>query len=175
MKNEKSLEQVLKLFIKEQNFHDPPLSQLIVTAFSHTADVLNDYLDNYFNQFSPLNRTGFNLLQILISNEGHMTQTELAKHLYRSRYTITKTVDLLENNGWVKRKQIGKDRRVNNVTITVKGLQIIERSLAGMQEMSEQAISCLNKDERKELRSINKKLRNQVYSLIEQVDVQVRY
>lgn len=167
MENENEFEHNIKSLREETNLHDPPLSQIIVTSASHTADVLNTYLDNYFIQFSPLNRTGFNVLQILIRNEGSMSQTELSKNVCRSRYTITKTVDLLEQNGWVERIQTGKDRRVNNVTITAGGLEIIKKSLAGLLAVSEQVISCLDEKERWELRNINRKLRGHISELLE--------
>jgi len=167
MENENHFKHDIKSFRAETNLHDPPLSQIIVTSASHTADVLNAYLDNYFIQFSPLNRTGFNVLQILIRNEGNMSQTALSKNVCRSRYTITKTVDLLEQNDWVERIQTGKDRRVNNVTITTKGLEIIKKSLAGLLEVSEIVISCLDEKERWELRNINRKLRSHISELLE--------
>lgn len=157
----------IKSLREETNLHDPPLSQIIVTSASHTADVLNAYLDNYFIQFSPLNRTGFNVLQILIRNEGSMSQTELSKYVCRSRYTITKTVDLLEEKGWVERKQTGKDRRVNNVTLTPSGLETIKKSLAGLLEVSELVMSCLDDNERWEIRTINRKLRSHISQLID--------
>lgn len=158
--------QVLESLVSEKNYHKSLFVQTIITSFSSTADVINSYLDIYFSQFSPLNRTGFHMLQILIGDGGSLTQTELSKRVYRSRYTVTKTVDLLEQNGWVKRQPIKGDRRMNNVAITTKGLDLIKNSMDGMLEMSQLAVSCLNEKERKELRSINKKLREHVSDLI---------
>jgi len=167
--NKEHRKQVLESLVVEKNFHKSLFLQTIITSFSSTADVINNYLDIYFSQFSPLNRTGFHMLQILISDGGSLIQTELSRRVYRSRYTITKTVDMLEQNGWVKRQPIKGDRRVNNVTITTKGLDLIKNSMDGMLEMSKLAVSCLDERERMELRSINKKLREHVSHIIDNI------
>jgi MarR family 2-MHQ and catechol resistance regulon transcriptional repressor len=161
--------QTIESLVAEKNYHRSLYTQTIVTSFSSTANVIDTYLDIYFSQYSPLNRTGFHMLQILISAGGSMIQTELSKRVYRSRYTITKTVDMLEENGWVERQPIEGDRRVKNVTITSKGLDLIKNSMDGMLEMSQLAVSCLDERERKELRSINKKLREHVSNLIDNI------
>jgi len=161
--------QTIESLVAEKNYHKSLYTQTIVTSFSSTANVIDTYLDIYFRQYSPLNRTGFHMLQILISAGGSMIQTELSKRVYRSRYTITKTVDMLEENGWVERQPVEGDRRVKNVTITTKGLDLIKNSMDGMLEMSQLAVSCLDERERKELRSINKKLREHVSNLIDNI------
>lgn len=161
--------QTLESLITEKNFHKSLFTQTIISSFASTADVIDTYLDIYFNQYSPLNRTGFQMLQLLIGNGGSMIQTELSRRIFRSRYTITKTVDILEENGWVERRPIEGDRRVNNVTITTKGLDLIKDTMDGMLEMSQMAVSCLSDKEKKELREINKKLREHVRELIENI------
>jgi len=159
--------QTIKSLVAGRNYHRSLYTQTIVNSFSSTANVIDTYLDIYFSQYAPLNRTGFHMLQILISAEGSMIQTELSKRVYRSRYTITKTVDMLEKNGWVERQSVEGDRRVNNVTITTKGLDFIKNSMDGMLEMSQLAVSCLDEREGKELRLINKKLREDVSNLVD--------
>lgn len=159
--------QTIESLVAEKNYHRSLYTQTIITSFSSTANVIDTYLDIYFSQYAPLNRTGFHMLQILISAEGSMIQTELSKRVYRSRYTITKTVDMLEKNGWVERQSVEGDRRVNNVTITTKGLDLIKNSMDGMLEMSQLAVSCLDERERKELRLINRKLREHVSNLVD--------
>lgn len=161
--------QTLESLITEKNFRKSLFTQTIISSFASTADVIDTYLDIYFNQYSPLNRTGFQMLQLLIGNGGSMIQTELSRRIFRSRYTITKTVDILEENGWVERRPIEGDRRVNNVTITTKGLDLIKDTMDGMLEMSQMAVSCLSDKEKKELREINKKLREHVRELIENI------
>jgi len=147
---------------KQRSLH----KQTIVGSASATGDVINAYLDLFFERYAPLNRTGFWMLQILISYGGSMNQTELAKRVFRSRYTITKTVDMLEANGWVERKAVQGDRRANNVTITEKGLQMIRDSMDAMAGMSQAAVSSLSVEEQEQLRSINRKLRDHLTELM---------
>jgi len=161
--------QTLESLITGKNFHKSLFTQTTISSFASTADVIDTYLDIYFNQYIPLNRTGFQMLQLLIGNGGSMIQTELSRRIFRSRYTITKTVDILEENGWVERRPIEGDRRVNNVTITTKGLDLIKGTMDGMLGMSQMAVSCLSDKEKKELRVINKKLREHVRELIENI------
>jgi len=169
IQDQEEWKQAIESLISEKKYHKSLFTQTIITSFSSTADVIDNYLDIYFRQYSPLNRTGFHMLQILISDGGSMIQTELSKRILRSRYTITKTVDVLEENGWVERRTVDGDRRVKNVTITARGLELIKNSMDGMLEMSRMAVSCLNERERKELRSINKELREHVTGLIEDI------
>jgi DNA-binding MarR family transcriptional regulator len=164
----------LESLIAEKNFHKSLFTQTIVSSFASTADVIDTYLDIYFSRYSPLNRTGFQMLQLLIGNGGSMIQTEISRRIFRSRYTITKTVDILEDNGWVERQSVQGDRRVNNVTITTKGLELIKDTMDGMLEMSKMAVSCLSDKEKKELRAINKKLREHVRELLENIRGQNR-
>ncbi len=161
--------QTIESLVAGKNYHRSLYTQTIITSFSSTANVIDTYLDIYFSQYAPLNRTGFHMLQILISARGSMIQTELSRRVYRSRYTITKTVDMLEENGWVERRPVEGDRRVNNVTITTKGLDLIKDSMDGMLEMSQLAVSCLDERERKELRATNKKLREHVSDLVDNI------
>ena len=165
----KHWKQILNTLITEKNFHKSLFTQTIVSSFASTADVIDTYLDIHFSQYSPLNRTGFQMMQILIGCGGSMIQTELSRRIFRSRYTITKTVDVLEENGWVERQQVDGDRRANNVTITTKGLDLIKDTMDGMLKMSQIAVSCLSEKEKKELRAINKKLREHVRELIENI------
>jgi DNA-binding MarR family transcriptional regulator len=166
-KNQTRRKKMLESLISEKNYHKSLYTQTIVSSFSSTADVINTYLDRYFSKYAPLNRTGFLILQILISESGSMNQTELSNRVFRSRYTITKTVDILEEHGWVERQPVKGDRRLNNVTITIKGLDLIKDSMDGMLEMSKLAVSCLNETEKKELRAVNKILREHVTKLLQ--------
>jgi len=165
-KNQEHWKQMLESLVSEKNYHKSLYTQTIVSSFSSTADVINTHLDRYFSKYAPLNRTGFLVLQILISEGGSMVQTELSRRVFRSRYTITKTVDTLEERGWVERRPIKGDRRVNNVTITIKGLELIKDRMDGMLEMSRLAVSCLNDTEQQELRNINRRLREHVTKLL---------
>ena len=158
---QKSLDSLIADKAKHRSLH----KQTIVGSASATGDVINAYLDLFFERYAPLNRTANWMLQILISYGGSMTQTELAQRVLRSRYTITKTVDMLEEQGWVKRTPVQGDRRAKNVIITEKGLELIRSSMDAMAEMSEAAVSCLSEEEQEQLRSLNRKLRDHLTDL----------
>ena len=102
----RSRRQRLESLIADKDERRSLHKQTIVASASATGDVINAYLDLFFEKYAPLNRTAFWMLQILVSYGGSMTQTELAGRVFRSRYTVTKTVDMLEGNGWVQRRPV---------------------------------------------------------------------
>ena len=160
----------LQALVAEKSYHKSLYTQTVVASSSATGHVVDTYLDIYFEKYAPLNRTAFWMLQILISEGGRLNQTELGKRVFRSRYTITKTVDTLEEQGWVERQPVKGDRRARNVVISEKGLNLVRESMDGMYEMSQKILACLSDEEQKQLREINRKLRMHLTDLVGNAD-----
>ena len=67
----------------------------------HLADVLNRYIDIRFkNQIDWLK---INALMIIVIKGGIVNLTELSDTMIRPRWTITKLVDDMETDGWIKK------------------------------------------------------------------------
>ncbi len=63
---------------------------------------------------------------ILVRHRNGQTQKELAWRLYKDKTTIAKLVATLESGGMVDRKRGLKDRREKKVSITEKGMDVLD-------------------------------------------------
>lgn len=136
-------------------------------TFIHAADILERYLDIEMRKVG-INRTNYTLLNHLIVLGGTATPTELSKRVFRSKHAITRAVDTLEKEGWVKREGIGKDRRNRRVTVTTKGLNLVRRMVPFREEMGSRIMSTLDGAEAAQLSTILKRLRRHLVRLMGQ-------
>src|SRR4030043_1876057 len=120
------------------------LRVLTFLSFIYTADVINRYLDIELARY-PIGRTGFSVLHNLVLHGGTMTPTNLSDRIFRSKHAVTRLVDKLEKLGFVKRGNIGSDRRVRTVSITKEGLSFIkEAQTVGQQRLSHKLLNPLD-------------------------------
>jgi len=137
-------------------------------SFIETADLIRKYTAIYTAR-KPASTSGFNVLNGLILNGGKLTATDISKQVFRSRYTVTRLVDTLEKQGLVKREPIDKDRRMKLVGITRKGLELVEKASADMQEkVINIAFHPLNREKIEELNTTLKMLKEHLISLVSQ-------
>ena len=131
-----------------------------------TADVVSKYIDMQVAK-QPTGRTGFSVLTNLVLHGGTMAPTDISKRILRTKFAVTSLIDNLEKNGLVRREPTGKDRRRKNVSITRKGLDLIESySLKGQNRFSNEIFRTLDDREMEELILILKKIRKHVLPLI---------
>jgi DNA-binding MarR family transcriptional regulator len=163
--NNKEFEDSIQSLATEIREQAAGLRGELFLSFSYTSDVFNRYLDIELAKRDS-SRTRFGILHNLITHGGSMTPTEIAKRVFRSKHAITRAIDVLEKDGLVKRSTVRGDRRLSKVSITKKGLKLIEANMADRREMSHRAMSCLTKRQAEVLRVISKKLRNHLLSFI---------
>ena len=78
------------------------------------------------NDFKDLGITRGNYVVLYFINENHgITQAELADITKKDRNVVTKTIDKLEEKGFVKRVRGEKDRRSFTLFLTDSGKQIV--------------------------------------------------
>ena len=121
------------------------------------CDAVERYLTTQMQE-STTSRTGFNILNIMVSHGGTMRPSDISLLVFRSKHTITRAIDALEKAGLVEREPLGEDRRVRKVTITRKGLDLISRTLPSMRQVSDIATSCLDKQHVVQLNGILKRI-----------------
>ena len=149
------------------------LRVLTFLSFIYTADVINRYLDIELARY-PVGRTGFSVLHNLVLHGGTMTPTKLSERIFRSKHAITRVVDNLEKLGFVKRGNIGSDRRVRKVSITKEGLAFVKESqAAGQQRVGHVLLHPLDQKQTETLRTMMKQIREQRLNLL-QCSEQVR-
>jgi len=134
-------------------------------SFIYTFEIVNKYLDNELRK-SGLNRTQMSILHILIARGGTLTPTELSRRVTRSKHATTRAVDSLETLGLTRSAGTRSDRRLRRVTITEKGLDLVEQTMVLRHKIGSQAMQCLNQEEAEAFQTILKRFRKHVTELI---------
>ena len=133
-----------------------PLGVLLSVMTSY--EVLRRYLE------LELMRDGatpirFQVMSALFKNGGEMTPSEIAESVFREKNSITAVLNTLEKEGVVRREPSTDDRRSVKVVITDKGWKKANRLNPIAQELSREALSCLEKENVEELVDIMRKIR----------------
>jgi len=97
-----------------------------------------------------LTRSQWRVFVHLHRNDG-LTQSQLAGLLMVGKVTIGGLIDRLEEQDWVQRRDDLEDRRKKRVFLTDKGRDIGTKMEERGRELTEQALSDLNMDEREQL------------------------
>jgi DNA-binding MarR family transcriptional regulator len=133
-----------------------PLGTLlsIITSF----EVMTRYLEVELMRYdATFNR--FNIMSTLFTNGGEMTPSEIAESVFREKNSITAMINTLERQGVVRREPSSDDRRSVKVVITDKGWNEANRLNPIAQELSREALSCLEKEDVEELVDTMRKIR----------------
>lgn len=133
-----------------------PLGTLlsILTSFEVMARYLEVELMRYDATFSR-----FNIMSALFKNGGEMTPSEIAENVFREKNSITAVINTMERQGVVRREPSTDDRRSVKVVITDKGWNEANRLNPIAQELSREALSCLEKEHIEELVDTMRKIR----------------
>jgi MarR family 2-MHQ and catechol resistance regulon transcriptional repressor len=139
-------------------------------SFLYTSDIVDKYLDIELGN-QPVTRAGFNILHNLILNEGSMIPTEISKAVLRSKHSVTKAIDTLEKQGFVKRVSNDTDRRVRRINITRKGINLVKKATTASRErISRKLFRELNERQLQEFNKILKQIRKDTLILIKDYD-----
>jgi DNA-binding MarR family transcriptional regulator len=92
------------------------------------ADTLWDASRAFFAQWD-LSPSQFNVLTLLQSHPGGVSQIELSRQLIMHRSNATGLVDRLERRGLVKRLNLAGDRRAYRVVLTSSGNKLLRQML----------------------------------------------
>jgi DNA-binding MarR family transcriptional regulator len=105
-----------------------------------TARLLTRHFDEYLRQ-TGLRSTQFSILAAL-ANTGGATVTRLADVLGLERTTLSRSAELLEENGWVT-SQSTEDARERLLDLTAAGMAQLEASLPAWEAAQASAPSLL--------------------------------
>ena len=107
----------------QQNYHEE-----IIYSLALLYNIINMEMTAYLKEFelSP------GKLNILIAIRHHggkrgLPQVEISKHLIVTPSNMTKMIDKLEADHFVKRESLEGDRRVNIIKITRKGAELLDK------------------------------------------------
>lgn len=163
MRNNNKKWQTLAAEVQRQN-ENPYLKCL--REFMKLSHLLGKYLDTKLGVYG-LNRTQRRIISFIVCRSKPMTPTELSKLTTLTIDSINKSIDNLDKMGLTRSYRYRKDRRVRKVTLTEKGLEMIENSLPLRQEVLSQAMGCFNPDEIKTFSEYIQRTLNQISRLSE--------
>ena len=125
-----------------------PLGTILSILMSF--EVLARYLEIELRQHDAT-LIRFNIMTNLFKNGGEMTPSEIAESVFREKNSITAALNTLEGEGVLRRERSTDDRRSVKVIITDKGWEVANRLSPIAQELSREALSCLDKDQTESL------------------------
>lgn len=91
-----------------------------------TANIISLKGEALFRRFC-LTEAQFNVLFALKYKAHEWTQSDLGKRLVVTRASVTSVLDKLEEKGLVARKAVPKNRRIYHVSLTPKGLALLNK------------------------------------------------
>jgi DNA-binding MarR family transcriptional regulator len=133
-----------------------PLGTLLSILMSF--EVLARYLEVELKSYQAT-LIRFNIMSTLFKNGGEMTPSEISESVFREKNSITAVINTLEREGVVRREPSTNDRRSVKVMITEKGWKEANRLNPIAQELSREALNCLEKDKVEDLVEIMRTLR----------------
>jgi len=125
-----------------------PLGNLLSILMSF--EVLTRYLEVELRCYEA-SLIRFNIMSTLFINGGEMTPSEISESVFREKNSITAVINTLERQGVVRRVPSTNDRRSVKVVITDKGWKEANRLNPIAQELSREALACLEKSKVEEL------------------------
>ena len=109
------------------------------------ADIIDRFVDiqlknkvNWLKTFS---------LAVLIYNGGTITPSQMGRIMHRSNDSMTKLVDSLVRDGWVRRRRGDKDRRNVQIVLTESGLSAMKGIIADIETIDGSLESSMSTDE----------------------------
>jgi DNA-binding MarR family transcriptional regulator len=134
----------------------------------YTSDVISKYIDMELSH-QPISRSAFNILFNLILKGGSMMPTDISKAVLRSKHSVTKVLDTLEKQGYVKRLSNNVDRRVKSIVITTKGINLVKKDTTVTREkMSHSLFTGMDEKKIADLNKILELVRNRALTLMEE-------
>lgn len=128
-------------------------------------DSLDDVLEMHFARYG-LSKAKFNaLVQLFMTGDRGLTQSELGKKMLVSRANITRLIDRLEKEDLVVRKADTADKRVFLLCLTDKANRLMNAFVPLHNNYVHKILSSLNKDEKEMFILLLGKLKNGLESI----------
>jgi DNA-binding MarR family transcriptional regulator len=140
-----------------------PLGTILSILMSF--EVLERYLEVELRQYN-VTLIRFHVMSTLFQNGGEMTPSEIAERVFREKNSITAVINTLEREGVVRREPSADDRRSVKVVITDKGWKEANRLNPLAQEISREALSCMDKEQVETLVDTMRKVRENLLPVI---------
>ena len=153
-------------------YQNEELTLKSLLEFMKLSHLLDKYLDSRLGVYG-LNRTQRRIISFILSKNDFMTPTELSKLSLLTIDTINKSVDNLDKMGLTRSARAKEDRRVRQVTLTDKGIEMIEKILPLRYLTFSEIMSCFDQEEMEMFYSYIQRLQGQIDRLAEQLEARV--
>jgi len=153
--------------IDQKNQLDASLSYALnVTANYYRVAAMKLVKEKFPNSLTP---EQLGILLILAKKDG-LYQKQIADFLSKDRPNITRMLNILEEKGYVERRNDKTNKRILRVFITKKGLEMVEKITPFKDKMNEIALKNISQ---KELDALCKTLSKVRMNLLEAFDIQL--
>lgn len=131
----------------------------------YTVEVINEYTRRKIAA-DKTTFARFRILNTLILNGGSMRITDLSIKTFRTKSTLTRAINNMIRDRTVIKDIGNKDRREKVVSITKKGVELLQKTIGKRRLMSNEIMSVLSEKQMLELNHMVRRIRRHVRSLI---------
>ena len=140
----------------------------VFILFVQTADAVLKYSDASFYK-AGLSVIKFVMLQVLATNGGTMTPSEIAQWTLRERHNITTLVNRMKRDGFVTTERKDTDKRFVNVRLTDKGRVALRQARPAAWEIVNQVMASIGEGDATLLERVLRVLRQNAHHGLEHV------
>ncbi|KAA3638346.1 MAG: MarR family transcriptional regulator [Bacteroidetes bacterium] len=143
--------------LKMKNFSSPHQKMLLNIIFTNywIGDKMAGYMKSY-----DLSEQQYNVLRILRGQKGNpVNLKDLQERMMQKTSNVTRLVEKLRLKGLLERVQCMENRRKVEITITDKGLKLLEEMQPEMDAMNDRFAKVLTEEEASVLSDLLDKLR----------------
>jgi MarR family transcriptional regulator for hemolysin len=137
-----------------------------ISAINVQSVMLGDLLVKVYRQYfqTQLKNAGYDItldqwlvLNMIIDYKG-ISQTEIAKRVFKDKASITRIIDLLESNGYVERIPHPTHGKMTQINITQKGNETIDMLKKEVPKFRDFAMKNISEDQKKETQAVLKSI-----------------
>ena len=99
------------------------------------------------------------LVLLFLNKFPDMSQTEIAELVFRDNASMTRMINLMVKNNYLKRSINEQDRRRFNIEITPKGKDVLKRLPPIIAQNRAQSLQGISEQEQEQLKNILKKIK----------------
>jgi len=129
--------------------------KVVQTAYKLTQSLSHE-LKNF--DIAPEQRV---ILEVVDKNR-KVSQNELSQYLEKDKTTVSRTLDVLEKKGYIKRKYTKEDKRIKFISLTPLGKEMLDKTVDIITNFRESTTNNFTKEEL-----------NTFFSLLEKISLNI--
>lgn len=134
------------------------IEDVILFQIDKTSKVSKQYSQKEFDKINLGITVEQWILLKIIQESSELSQKELAIKSLRDPASITRTLDILEKKGYIKREAIPNNRRQYNICLTREGADFVRVNMKTVHQLRQKSIKGITHEELTMLSSILQKI-----------------